>query len=475
MTRITGRRMSIDQLMNQAQKGGRGKGAKFLNRWKKDVAIERVGTSRVKVAKIDVVLAGEEPITEYYSHNIPQVVTTRKKGSKETENHLWSREWMCLESDEVLDARRFRNDDGTREKPPERCPICILIEMVRQSIVSGDLDWLTPIFVFGAEGVQESEVEILAGGICGMFGDDDLSGEEKKQLEEADIKQSVAWKQSLDSRSQYLMTVVDYEDPDSGVQITREAKSLGMALEATIAREIEGSGEKGHPTLNPYVFRFKYLPDNLMSDKYDVVTMRELTVSPEMRKLVSDGPFPDLARALEYNNVKTLRAWLEKCAVIEMPWDEIFAPALEVCDANGIPQLGQEAGAKDEFDRGSDGGTVDEGGSDGESQSTGDAGNVDGLDEVPCDACGKMMRGDLAACPHCGERYGFEDETSKVEEKKPEPEKKKLKATVKGKSDKPAAKPEEKAEPKAAKTEEKKPAGKVGGKIGGKPDGAFKI
>lgn len=114
----------------------------------------------------------------------------------------------------------------------------------------------------------------------------------------------------------------------------------------------------------------------------------EVEPTERIVELVHSGKVPEqYEQVLSYGNVKTLRAEMEKHALVALPWDDIFGPAEAICDEAGFPQLEDDPEAP-EVDR--------------------PAPVVEGVETLPCDTCKKEISATATTCPHCGTEYEVE-------------------------------------------------------------------
>ena len=79
-------------------------------------------------ASADVLLHTKCGVRCIWRHNLPTIVTFESRETKKTESHVWSRKYVCHETEATLRKQYKRNHDGTREAPPERCTLLLTIE-----------------------------------------------------------------------------------------------------------------------------------------------------------------------------------------------------------------------------------------------------------------------------------------------------------------------------------------------------------
>ncbi len=396
--------------------------------------------------QVDVVLHTKAPIYALWSSGWYAIVKDREDPEKD--KFIYTR-FNSMEDEKILRNQRFRarNDKeaeqyrhrypwhlrgteppayiGSRQYPPVICPLSLLIEWVREQCETSEEMGITDkIFEYddGEEGVV-----IHAGCFCGIIGgkEDDFSKEEQKAIREAKIKIGEAYKESGFPRMQYVICAVDYENPDTGVQVLIEAQSLGDKLKKQIKDRKEDLGpEEGDPKKKPVVFRFTYDADKDFAAKYDVKVRTKADLTPELLEVIS-GPWPEdkVRRIVDDSNLVLFRRSLEQhwChKKLTPPWEAIFKAAEEY--AKGTPamedpeQQGSKPGASDKDGDGSD----DQPSSDDQGSGSSDSGDDD---EIACDHCGKGMAADVNTCPHCGATYDEDGKMTppppKAEEKKP--------------------------------------------------------
>ena len=346
-------------------------GGQFLSKWKKD-------------KRVDVWLHTKRLPIALWRHGLPRVAVIEKDG--QPERHVWGGNYVCWEDEKVLKAQYRRDENGQREKPPAHCPICRLIDWAWRAVDSGKVDWTKPLFRFEGDDPKETQV-LHVGGICNLFGQDDLSEEQKKQLKKAGISQQEAWKENAFAKMSYLFCVVDNAHPGNGVQIAIEANLLGDKVKDVLADARESLGnDKGNPFTHPFCIQWEHRPDEkAFNKKYHARRMERIAITDEISKLIR-GPAPDLENTLAPFNKATMRAILEKACLLKgVPWDKIFdveEPEADTAVGN-VPEPEDDAPEVTTSDAAED-------------------------DMVACDACGKAMSPDAAECPHCGQKYEVE-------------------------------------------------------------------
>lgn len=377
----------------------------FLGNWKKR-----------EPPKVKTVLHTKiMPVILYRHGGIPRVEVVEKDG--ESKRVFWSGNWVCPEDEGVLKRMYHREDDGARTVPPRTCGICKFTEAVRALVRAEEILWTDPVLRFVAD---EETLVLHAGGLWNAFGNKNLTDAHKAQMKKAGISPREAWKENIQPKLNYLFAVVDIDDDAAGVQIAIETSSLGDKVKTVIFDSIDdakeannGVGDAGNPALNPFCIQWSYDDTQTEFDKkYKAQKLGSVKVSPKVLELVR-GPKPDVSRATQIFNPRTVRALLEKAidpkvgalldfnAIFktnEQLWDEEHGDAEEgdepAASGERAPEVGrQEAKPKAQ-----------------------EPAAEEADDEVECDECHKLMKLTDPKCPHCGHEYEVE-----AEEKKPEP------------------------------------------------------
>lgn len=373
--------MGFDDFLDHS---GTASGAGFLKNWKDD-------------GSIDVWLHPKATVAVLWSHGGHRIdaVTDRKTGA--VTRQVRGVRWNCLEKEVVLKKQRFRNDDDSREYPPQVCPHCLAQEWIRSAIQRGDISWIDPLFIFEGDDPEQDPVTIFAGGWCGLFQlkKEDYSREQLAELRKAGVRRDEAYLQSGIARMQYVLRVVQNSDPGDGALIAIESQALGDKLKKEVKKRMVDLGEDGDPRVKPYAFRWTYDENKEFSDKYDVTVLSKLPVTDEIQAAFNEEP-PSIQQLVEPPNLATMRSVFERyCQIQGIPWDEIFAPAEQL--------FGKSSRAEDEEEQDDDP-LPEVGGSD-------EAATGDDDDLIACDICETGMAADQAECPECGATY---DETGLV-------------------------------------------------------------
>lgn len=291
----------------------RSEGIKRFGRWKKR---ER------PIARI--VLMKTAPIVPNWVCPVPEVREREKDGR--TVREVWTIDQKSFEPESVLLDQYFRDSDGTRKNPPTICPISILAETVRTMVATGDLDITQPVFRWEGDDPSKAR-EIVAGALYGGF--KKPSPQVEAKMKAAGIKASKVWADSFMAKCKYVFVLVDYDNPDDGVQVATETSLLGEKMKRCIhdRREREGHDE-GNPLKNPVVFQWKFNANSRdIQDTYHVIDKPNLEIPDEILEMI-EQPAPSLGQTLALPNLTKLRNNLEShCLVDDIPWDDIFAAA----------------------------------------------------------------------------------------------------------------------------------------------------
>lgn len=301
---------SIDSFINHKTSDRSGG---FLSKWRK----------KDQTSKINVWFHKRRMPIALWQHQIPRLFVKADKDTHENATFVWSQSLNCRETEKTLKRQHFRNDQGLREVPPALCPICRMIEAIRDLVETGVLDWTKVVFKF--EGDKETKV-IHAGGIYNGFKSeyDELTPEEKKKIRDAGIRMDEVWNENAYAKCNYVFCVVNHNAPGDGVQIATETSLLGDKVKEVFNDTIEAKGaEAGNPFLKPYCVQWEHRPSEQEFQKRYKARPMDFPLTPEIEALISGEP-PDISGVLKPFNLKTMRAFLERHATIALPWDSIF-------------------------------------------------------------------------------------------------------------------------------------------------------
>jgi|HubBroStandDraft_4_1064222.scaffolds.fasta_scaffold53103_3 hypothetical protein len=350
------------------------------------------------------------PIISVYRHRFVRVVRRNVEGKPTVE--IWSDNLVCWESEELLQKQNYYDrDTGEREEPPVICGHCRLTDWLRNEIRAERLDWREPVFRFVCDDPSKTVV-LHAGGMChgskrdgsGMFGDKKLTAERKKMMIEiprdrgGPVYQKNAFKEDSSAKLEYVMAIVDNDEPGKGCQIAIEGSLLGQKVQDVITTAMKSlGGDEGDPSLHPYAIQWEHDPSDGIEfgKKYNALRMERIRLTAAIKKLIVDDPPPDLQAVCEKFDPNTHKANLERQALIKMPFDEFFAPSIAAwkamkaapptsAPAARTPNVGTAPaveGSEDEIER-----------------------DAEGFELLEC-VCGKPMRAVDPVCPHCGKQY----------------------------------------------------------------------
>lgn len=425
---------NLQSFLKQRSRLGGGR-SNYLKSWKKNYE----QTPQGRVARLTFFLSLRQGPVSLWSHGIPEL-RDRKMDDGSSVLEVWNEDVLCLESEEVLLKQHFYDEASNREAPPVICPMCLLQEWVRDQVEREQLDWLQTIFRW--QGTREDQIRVIhAGGLFGLFGNKNLSDDDKKAMTtRTGLTQNSAWKESVLARNRWLLTVLDVNNMAAGLQKTSEGSAAGSAVQDLINAELMKDPELGDPYKHPYAIQLQKWPDNAPSDQYKAIRLNT-PCTEEVRAALNATP-PPIDRDMALPNVALLRSKLEVASQIDIPWDDIFAPALEYADKDGNVTL------PDEFEQAADdedGGPAPEvsgaapgiGGGAGVPEVSGDVASE------PCEQCGTPFPVTESTCPTCGKEYPMDDDAPAAEQPAaPAP----AAAAPKAKATKPAA-----AKPAAAK------------------------
>lgn len=381
---------SIDDFLNHRTSDRSGG---FLKDWKKNTP-----------PKIDVVLHKKRmPIAIWQHPGPPRIVVREVDGQSKSD--IWGGNWNCLETEEELRRQYHRHDDGSRKHYPKKCPLCRLIEVVREMIAEEQLNWLQPIFRFESD--QDKRI-IHAGGLCGMFKDDDLDEADKEEMRAAgivmkDARGGGAWTENSYAKCLFIFCVVDVGNVEAGIQITTQPGLLGDKVKDCMNDAIESLGaEDGNPFLKPYAIQWEHRPkEPEFNKKYKARRMEKIPITPAIEAAINSPP-PDLSQLTAPFNIKTMRAYLERHALVKLPWDHIFEVPIPE-DQNHAEMPANEAKGKLPPAAGASAAK--------ESPPADDLcpkckkTEADGCPHVACDDCDEPILETDAKCDNCGKVY----------------------------------------------------------------------
>ena len=316
---------------------------------------------------IDTVMSMKRKPIALFRHSLPMNVSYEKEGVQES--HVYSDRQGCWENPDVIDEQNFRyrekdrevqsgsREVGERKNPPLVCPQCMFFEWVRQQVLAGKLgagfgqmtakmkkgnqvveetidvnfSFVEPLFHFSADDDDDDTI-IHAGGFANLFKEKQLGDETKILLRSKKIQLTDAWRENGQTQKNYLFCICDYDDPSKGLQKAIEAGQLGEAVIKVIAAERESLGaEKGNPFKNPYVIRWKHLPNAVFPEvKYEALKMAEKEIGDDVRQVIAGEP-PDVTDELLYLNAEEWFTRMEEHCLLKgkdaPPWGEFLKGA----------------------------------------------------------------------------------------------------------------------------------------------------
>lgn len=416
---------SLDGFVNHNTRASSGK---FLKGWKEN-------------GHIFVFLHTQQLPIGLWRHNFPTLVVREDRDTRRVERHIWGQSYNCHESEEILISQNFR-DKATkkRDKMPERCPLCRLIEHVWQRVnVVGDISWVAPIFRFdGADDPRENSI-IHAAGIYNAFTSNaaaKFTDGQKAELQAANIFPSEAWKENAKAGLNYVFTIVNAEKPTDGVMVTVEKQSLGDRVKNVINDALESMGvEAGNPTINPYCIEFIFNDSERdINKKYHARRIDRIALTPDIERLIRSEP-PNIDQVLKPFSIQTFRAQVEKHLVVDLDLDWIFdVPDEEDSDDQFPPPDG---GEESESAEDAPSGRVPEVNTKPEpkpepapepAKAGGRKQKAAKEPEIPpeelgdpCDTCKAPMRKGQLKCEKCGTEYEADDEPAPAPQVKMKP------------------------------------------------------
>ncbi len=384
---------------------GSDKRGQFLKSWTKNGSIRIwLHTRRLPVA--------------VWRHPFPQMIVYDDKQTGDQIINFWSRDHTCWEDEGFLKVQ-YRRDKDTQELnvEPRRCSLCRLTDCIHMMIVRGQLDWAAPVFRF--DGATDGKPVILhAGGMCGMYGSDRLTEEQIKYLNKMGIRRDEAWRENSHAKLQYILCVVDNDDVRAGVQIAPQAGTVGEKVKDAIRDTRASLGdEAGNPTMHPFCIELTYDPRVPALKRYHARRVERYRLTPAIEELIRGEP-PSLTGITRQFDQASMRPFLERYALIDLPWDEIFrVPQLTPADPDADFPHGANAPngrTEEEPQRARGGRRVQQ-----QQPPPPPKSSARDVAMISCDECGKPMPEDARQCRACGTTYEFDDDESESAEDTP--------------------------------------------------------
>jgi hypothetical protein len=403
---------SVDDFLSEYT-GGWG-GTKYLSKWKKKRTVLTWMHTKLLPQAV-------------WRHPFPRINTWVDKVTQKPRRAIFGHQYVSHERFDVLDAQYFRDDEGERKLPPEKCPMSLLIEYVHGLVERREVPWTEPLFHFEVEtedrdGKPYTDVRVIhTGGFIGLFGRKDLTREQLIDLREHRIHLrdenepwKGAWAQNANAKLAYIFPVVDHDDVESGVQIAIESKLLRQKVKAVVEasrknltdpRTGEVENKTWDPFTHPYCVEWKHNPNaKAFDDMFEATKMGQVKITKQIEDLVR-GPAPDISGEVEPLNAHTLRAVFERhCVLKGIPWDEIFkhfpvresytgestVPEIATRREELAPVTPHNTGTAEEPHGGGNGDTCPE------------CGDAADCPHVGCVKCEGPMMPEEAVCKHCG-------------------------------------------------------------------------
>lgn len=378
---------------------GRGpRSGSFLKKWKKEPG------------HFDAWMHVKRPPRPVWRHQFPKIIV------KDEVKHVYGVSWNCHESDAVLKKQfKFNKQTQMREFPPEKCPICRLIDTIRMMVNADKLSWVDEVFKFEGD-VSDEDIVLHAAGLYNMFGSKNLTSEEKKQMAKHGIYAKNAWKENAQAKLQYAMCVVNNDKPEDGMQIAIENGLLGDKIKGVIRdTQLDLGVDEGNPGLNPYAIRWIYREkEQEFSKKYHATKMSKLPLSEEIEDLIRQDPPPDISGVIAPFKAGKERAFFEAHALVDLPWDDIFEgheatdSDEESEDSDEAPESSKrtpEVPAKKPDVKKAEEKAPKKEKEEPASKTRSKVPSEDDPRAVACDECNKPMWVDDTVCPHCDHDY----------------------------------------------------------------------
>lgn len=428
-----GRTLAMKAFLGHETRSG-GSGSQFLRGWRKRES-----------GSIDVVLHKKAPIVALWQHGLPRIFEQEDKKNGSRTRRVFSGTFNCLEEESVL-VKQYRRDRNTGERvlPPVVCPVCRLLESLRGLYETNVLSFTEPLFRWEGDDPNETQ-ELTLGGMLNLYGKDELSQEQRREMKSAGVKLNEAWKQNAWSKCNYLFVVVDTSSVEDGVQIAIETTALGDCVKECIHGQMTSLGEQdGNPMLKPYAIRWEHHPKaREFNKRYKAIAMPRIKITDEIVELIESEP-PQLEGIIKPGNITQLRAELESRCILKdpsvIPWDDIFGPAEKAGfgedsdddddDEGAEPEEVAEQMAATRASKSKSGGRRRKKEPEPEPEPEEDSDE----EKIPCDDCGFMMGPKETVCQKCGAEYeATDDEPTQVDEEGEPVEKKGGKSKGKGK------------------------------------------
>jgi hypothetical protein len=249
-----------------------------------------------------------------WAHMFPRVIKKVDESKGINSKNIYSMRWNCAEN----------SHDLMHGMSPKVCPICRYAEYIRDQVVRGQLNWLEPVIRVPGE---NTVFEIAAGGVYGEFNSRNLTDAQKTEMRRARISQQDAWRQNVQVKMNYMFYLVDNDAVYSGLQIATESSLIGECVQKAMNDwEDQFGSEKGDITRYPQCMRWEVDKDaSSVFQRYSAKIMPKIEYTPEIQELLASEPI-DLGMFAKPADPMEFRMMLEQYSLIELPYDELFAP-----------------------------------------------------------------------------------------------------------------------------------------------------
>lgn len=333
-----------------------------------------------------------------YQHQFPREIVFEDK-SGQSITAFWSKPHTCHEPEEVLRKQYHRDDEGNREMEPTECPMCMLLEWVYQRMLDGDILAKDVLFNFDGATEAKNNARLTAAGMTGVF--------KAKQLPDILEEQRVPEKQNdfkelVNAKCNYILTVVDYDNPGEGVQNMCETMAVGQGIKDLYQTMKKRWGPKGDFVKLKQPLMIEFNKKAAPKDKYKVALAPsdQVPLTPAHTEALAKPP-PPLGEEYEPFDKTLMRAFMEKywaLQSIEPPWDELFGKDTNADSFNHGANAEPAAPPKKEEKPAPQQAAP--------ATRTPKA-KAPAKKQVACDEpnCGAMMDEDATKCPKCGAEY----------------------------------------------------------------------
>lgn len=370
---------TVDQFLTH-QPGIERRGGKYMRSWKKNGNYPGGGAIAVWHSTVQL------PVS-VWMHQFPRLVVNEDKQTRAVTKNYYMSDFVCWEDEETLRRMYQRDASGLREFPPQRCPICLLLEMLYQAIADKDISSFDEVFRFEGATDPTKNIVLHAGGMLNLWRPEKMTDPDKQEMAARGLYFSSAWKENCQAKNNYVFTLVQQDDQGAGLQIDTEPGILGDKVRSMINDDIASRGQVGNPFTHPYCIEFVY--DNTKTDfkeKYRARRIERHLLTESLKQLIY-GEAPNLSHVTGAFNGQSMRAVMEKHRMLDVPWDDLFAAP-------------QPEGGAEEFAHGANA----------PAQAsplalTGHGGTVAGLEQCTTAGCKYMLRPDETRCPECGTEY----------------------------------------------------------------------